>query len=111
MYYPSNCTSVFWPLELSIIKCFKQFYSKHVVLIAVRLMDSGQGIKLKINVFQQTHFTVAALTALGHVMQLTFINCFLQCSYGHKFNTEADSNLSTGKQDNAFHAEWIWLGI
>lgn len=107
MYYPSNCTSVFWPLELGIIKCFKQFYSKHLVLTAVCLLDSGQNIKLKINVLQKTHFTAAALTALGHVMQLTFINCFLQCSYGYKLNTEADSNSRTGKQDDAFRAEWI----
>jgi len=107
VYYPSNCTSVFWPFELGIIKCFKQFYRKNLVLTAVCLLDSGQDIKLKINVLQETHFTAATLIVLGHVMQLTFINCFLQCSYGHKLNTEADSNSCTGKQDDDFHAEWI----
>ena len=73
--------------------------------------DSGQDIKLKINVMQETHFTVAALAALWHVMQPTFINRFLQCSYGLKLNTEADSIFSTGKENDAFHAKWIWLGI
>jgi hypothetical protein len=31
-----------------------------------------------------------AVTAWWQVEQLTFMNCFHQCSYGHKLNTEAD---------------------
>jgi hypothetical protein len=60
VYYPPNCTSVLQPLDLGTIKCFKQLYKKHLVQKAVCLMDSGKDVKLKINVFQVIHFTVAA---------------------------------------------------
>jgi hypothetical protein len=44
-------------------------------------------------------------------MQLALMNFFHQCTYGHKLNTDADSNFSAGKQNDAFQAEQIWLGI
>jgi hypothetical protein len=31
VFYPSNCTSVVQPLDLGLIKCFKQVYRKQLV--------------------------------------------------------------------------------
>lgn len=31
VYYPPNCTSMLQPLDLGIIKCFKQYYRKQLV--------------------------------------------------------------------------------
>jgi len=48
------------PLELDIIRCFWQVYRKHLPLNSVCLMGPEKNIKLKINVLQALHFTVAA---------------------------------------------------
>jgi hypothetical protein len=59
--YPANCTSVLQPLDLWVIKCYKQLYRKHFVQTAVCLMDAGKDTKKKISVLEALHYTVAAL--------------------------------------------------
>jgi hypothetical protein len=48
-WYPENCTSVLQPLDLGVIKCYKQLY-RCLVQTAVCLMDAGKDTKKKINV-------------------------------------------------------------
>ena len=48
------------PLELDIIRRFKQVYRKHHLLNSLCLLGPEKNIKLKINVLQALHFTVAA---------------------------------------------------
>jgi hypothetical protein len=43
--YPANCTSVPQPLDLGVIKCYKQLYRKRLVQTAVCLMDAGKDMK------------------------------------------------------------------
>jgi hypothetical protein len=40
--YLANCTSVLQPLDLGVIKCYKQLYRKRLVQTAVCLMDAGK---------------------------------------------------------------------
>jgi hypothetical protein len=61
IWYPANCTSVFQPLDLGVIKCYKQLYRKRLVQTAVCLMDAGKDMKKKMNVLEALHYTVAAL--------------------------------------------------
>jgi hypothetical protein len=58
VYYSPNCTNMLQPLDLGIIKCFKQYYRKQLVQKVVYCMDSGKDIEFKISVFQAIHFTV-----------------------------------------------------
>jgi hypothetical protein len=71
--YPANCTSVLQPLDLGVIKCYKQLYRKHLMQTAVSLMDAGKGTKKKIIVLEALHYTVADLQ---QVTQQTIENCF-----------------------------------
>jgi hypothetical protein len=48
------------PLDMCIIKCFRQLYGKHLAHKAVCLMDSGKDITLKVIVLQAVYFTVLA---------------------------------------------------
>jgi hypothetical protein len=59
--YPANCTSVLQPLDLGVIKCYKQLYTKRLVQTAACLMDAGKETKKKTNVLETLHYTVAAL--------------------------------------------------
>jgi hypothetical protein len=59
--YPENCTSVLQPLDLGVIKCYKQLYRKRLVQTADCSMDAGKDTKKKINVLEALHYTVAAL--------------------------------------------------
>jgi hypothetical protein len=61
--YPENCTSVLQPLDLGVIKCYKQLYRKYLVQTAVCLMDAGKDTKKKINVLEALHYTVTAATS------------------------------------------------
>jgi hypothetical protein len=54
--YPVNCTSVLQPLDLGVIKCYKQLYRKRLVQTAVCLMDAGKDTKKKINVLEALHY-------------------------------------------------------
>jgi hypothetical protein len=44
IWYLANCTSVFQPLALGVIMCYKQLYKKkkHLLQTAVCLMDAGK---------------------------------------------------------------------
>jgi hypothetical protein len=76
--YPANCTSVLQPLDLGVIKCYKQLYGKRLMQTAVCLMDAGKGMEKKINMLEALHYTVAALQ---HVTQQTIENCFRKAGY------------------------------
>jgi hypothetical protein len=76
--YPANCTSVLQPLDLGVLKCYKQLYRKHLVQTAVCLMDAGKDTKKKINVLEALHCTVAALQ---QVTQQTIENYFRKAGY------------------------------
>jgi hypothetical protein len=39
VFYPPNCTSIVQPLDLVVIKCFKQVYRKQLVQMTVCVMD------------------------------------------------------------------------
>jgi hypothetical protein len=45
--YPANCTSVVQPLDLGVIKCYKQLYRKHNMQTPACLMDAGKDTKNK----------------------------------------------------------------
>jgi hypothetical protein len=49
--YPANYTSVLQPLDLGVMKCYKQLYRKRLVQTIVSLMDAGKDTKKKINTF------------------------------------------------------------
>jgi hypothetical protein len=55
--YPANCTSVLQPLDLGVLKSYKQLYRKRLVQTAVCLMDAGKDTKKKINVLEALHYT------------------------------------------------------
>jgi hypothetical protein len=76
--YKANCTSVLQPLDLGVIKCYKQLYRKRLVQTAACLMDAGKDTKKKINVLEALHYTVAALQ---QVTQQTIENCFRKTGY------------------------------
>ena len=78
VFYPPNCTSVVQPLDMGVIKLFKQAYRKQLVQRAVCLMDAGEEVKLKIDVLQAIHFIVSAWQK---VSQCTIENCFRKCGY------------------------------
>jgi hypothetical protein len=50
VFYTPNCTSVVQPLDLGLIKCFKQVYGKQLVQRAVCLMDAGKKVQLKLDI-------------------------------------------------------------
>jgi hypothetical protein len=76
--YLANCTSVLQPLDLGVIKCYKQLYRKRLVQTAVCLRDEGKVTKKKINVLEALHYTVAALQ---QVTQQTIKNRFRKDGY------------------------------
>ncbi|XP_021920213.1 tigger transposable element-derived protein 6-like [Zootermopsis nevadensis] len=104
--YPANCTSVLQPLDLGIIKSFKQLYRKRLMQTAVCALDAGKDVNMKIDVLQAIHFTVAAWR---HVSQPTVLNCFHKGGYGCELRTEADSNVSVDEHDG-FHEDWNRFG-
>jgi hypothetical protein len=77
--YPPNSTSIVQPLDLGVIKGFKQ-----VVQRAVCLMDAGKGVQLKIDILRAIHFIVLAWQ---QVTQSTIQNCFVKCGHLKKMNT------------------------
>jgi hypothetical protein len=91
---------------LGIIRCFMQFYRKHLVLKAVCLMGAWKFIKMRINVLQATHFTAATWQ---QVTQKTTVNCFCLCGYGHELNLEAGSHSSSYYYYYSFHEDWTRL--
>jgi hypothetical protein len=78
IWYLANCTTVLQPLDLGVIKCYKQLYRKHLAQTPVCLMDAGKNTKKKINVLEALHYTVAALQ---QVTQQTIENCFRKAGY------------------------------
>jgi hypothetical protein len=87
--YPPNCTSIIQPLDLGVIKCFKQVYRKQLVQRAVCLMDSRKGVQLKIDILQAFHFIVSAWQ---QVTQSAIQNCFVKC--GHVKKNEEGSDVT-----------------
>jgi hypothetical protein len=70
-------------------------------------MDSGKDFKLKVNILQVMYFTVAAWL---QVTQLTIMNSFHKCGYGHELNTQTDLDANMEDDDDDFHDDWIQLG-
>jgi hypothetical protein len=110
--YPANCTSVLQPLDLGIIKYFKQLYRKCLVQTAVCLMDAGKDVDIKIDVLQAIHFTVAAWR---QVSKPTVVNCFRKGGYGCELHAEADYKVTVDEEeddddDDGFHEDWIRYG-
>ena len=60
------CTNVTQPLDLGIIKCFKQLYGRHQVQKALCLMYSGKDIELKISALKVIYFTVVSCRQVTH---------------------------------------------
>jgi hypothetical protein len=100
--YPANCTSVLQPLDLGVIKCYKQLYRKRLVQTAVCLMDAGKDTKKKINVLEALHYTVAALQ---QVTQQTIENCFRKAGY-MQGQSSGDSDVILTNDDDDFRQDW-----
>jgi hypothetical protein len=83
VFYPLNCTSVIQPLDLGVIKCFKQAYRKQLVQRAVCLMDTGKGVELKLDIL---------VLAWQQVTQSTILNCFVKC--GHLKKNDKGSDIT-----------------
>jgi hypothetical protein len=98
---PANCTSVLQPLDLGVIKCYKQLYRKRNVQTAVCLMDAGKDTKKKINVLEALHYNVAALQ---QVTQKTIENCFRKAGYVQG-QSSGDSDVVLTKDDD-FRQDW-----
>jgi hypothetical protein len=60
VFYHPNCNSAIQPLDLGLIKCFKQVYRKQLVQRVVCLMDAGKGVQPKIDILWNIHFIVSA---------------------------------------------------
>jgi hypothetical protein len=102
IWYPANCTSVFQPLDLGVIKCYKQLYRKRLMQTAVCLMDAGKNTKKKINKLKALHYTVAALQ---EVTQQTIKNCFRKAGY-MQGQSSGDSDILLTNDDYDFHQDW-----
>jgi hypothetical protein len=109
--YLANCTSMLQPLDLGIIKSFKQLHRKHLVQTADCLMDAGKDVDMKIDILQAIHFTVADWR---QVSQPTVVNCFCKGGYGCERRAEADSKVTVDEEedddDGGFHEDWIRFG-
>jgi hypothetical protein len=95
---PANCTSVLQPLDLGVMKCYKQLYRKRLVQTAVCLMDAGKDTTKKINMLQALHHTVAALQ---QVTQQTIENCFRKAGYVQG-QSSGDSDVVLTNDDDDF---------
>jgi hypothetical protein len=102
IWYPANCTSVLQPLDLGVIKCYKQLYGKRLVQTAVCLMDAGKDTKKKINMLEALHYTVAALQ---QVTQQTIKNCFWKAGYVQG-QSSGDSDVVLTNDDDDFCKDW-----
>jgi hypothetical protein len=100
--YLINCTSVLQPLDLGVIKCYKQLYRKCNVQTAVCLMDTGKDTKKKINVLEALHYTVEALQ---QVAQQTIENCFQKAGYVQG-QSSGDSDVILTNDDDDFRQDW-----
>jgi hypothetical protein len=89
------------PLDLGVIKCYKQLYRKRIVQTAVCLMDAGKDTEKKINVFEALHYTVAALQ---QVTQQTIENCFRKAGYVQG-QSSGDSDVVLTNDDD-FRQDW-----
>jgi hypothetical protein len=108
-FYPPNCTSIVQPLDLGVIKCFKQVYRKQPVQRDVCLMDAGKGVQLKINILWAIHFIVLAWQK---VTQSTIQNCFVKCDHMEKNEEGSDVTEidGSGEDDGPQDEDWVRLG-
>lgn len=103
IFYPPNCTSVLQPLDMGIIKCFKQKYRKMLVQKALCLLDSQDGNKaaLKITILQAIHYVAASWQKIS---QSTISNCFAKCGV---VQASPSSSQEVEQEDtDAFEADW-----
>jgi hypothetical protein len=103
VFYHPNCTSVVQPLDLSLIKCFKQVYRKQLVQRAVCLMDAGKGVQPKINILCAIHCIVSAWQSTK--------NCFVKC--GHLKKNQEGSDVAevngSGEEEVTQDEDWVQL--
>jgi hypothetical protein len=109
VFYPPDCASVIQPLDLCLIKCFKQVDRKQLVQRAICLMDAGKGVQLEIDVLCAIHFIVSAWQQLA---RSTIQNCFVKCDNVKKsqegsYMTEVNGN---GEDDVTQDEDWVRLG-
>jgi hypothetical protein len=90
------------PLDLGVIKSYKQLYRKRLIQTAVCLMDAGKDTKKKINVLEALHNTVAALQ---EVTQQTIENCFRKAGYVQG-QSSGDSDVLLTNDDDDFCQDW-----
>nr|CAD7440059.1 unnamed protein product [Timema bartmani] len=95
-FYPLNCTCVVYPLDLVVIKCFKQEYRNQLVQRAVCLMDTEKGVQLKIDILQTIHFVVSAWQQVTHY---TIQECFVKCDHVTK-DEGSDVTEIEGRDDD-----------
>ncbi|XP_065356173.1 tigger transposable element-derived protein 6-like [Calliphora vicina] len=98
-FLPPNATSKLQPLDLGIIKNFKQFYRKEVVNILIN--DLQEGRKSSINVLQGIRM---AHKAWESVQKSTIFNCFATCGFVERPNILITENVCI--QDSE---EWLIL--
>jgi hypothetical protein len=93
---------VLQPLDLGVMKCYKQLYRKRMMQTAVCLMDAGKDTKKKIYVLEDLHYTVAALQ---QVTQQTIENCFRKAGYVQG-QSSGDSDVVLTNDDDYFRQDW-----
>ena len=103
-YTTEQIAQVLQSLDLGIIECFKQLYTKHLVQMAVCLRDASKVQKKKIDVLEDMHYTVEAWR---QVMQQIIKNCFCKAGYGHGQPSDVrDVTMRNEDNSNAFHHDW-----
>jgi hypothetical protein len=98
---PANCTSVLQPLDLGVIKCYKQLYRKHLMQTAVCLTDAGKDTKKEINMLEASHYAAAALQ---QVTQQTIENYFRKAGYVQG-QSSGDSDVVLTNNDDDFRKD------
>lgn len=78
VFFPPNTSSVCQPLDLGIIKNFKDFYKKQLLRHAIAEIDKNQTIKKSVTVLDAVMWTISAVKS---IKPETVRKCFLKAGF------------------------------